>query len=410
MSEHTTRPPGPLGSARTPEGGAALEVAEAHLTEVAAHAVENDRSGAFPVSVFDSFGKSGLLAATVPAEYGGLGMTSLHDTAAVLRCVATADASTALALHVQFSRGLTSSWETRHGDGPTRARASALLRRMAADALVCGTAKDHHSRPTTAVRLTDGWRLDGRKTLVSMAPVATDFVVHARWEPADGPAELVVVLVPAEAPGVTVHDGWDGLGMRTSGTVDVSFDGCRVDDDAVARRGPVDDADDSALAGQAVSSITMLGVYLGIADAARDQAASWAVRSGEAPAVRTLLAETDARLFGLHATVATALDEVEARNDDVHGDRPERGRTMMHAFQCAKMVLNDGAQHVVGDCQTVVGGAAYAAGHPLARMARDVRAGWYMQPYTYVDGVDFLAGLALGEPDAPDYMRSRARR
>ncbi|HET6707254.1 acyl-CoA dehydrogenase family protein [Amycolatopsis sp.] len=396
----------------TDEGHGLVELIGARLPEVAAGAADNDRDARFPVDVFTSFGKDGVLGATVPKELGGLGVDRLHDVALGLLNLAKVDASTALALHVQFSRGLTLTYEWRYGTPQAQALAERLLRGMATgDRLVCGAVKDHPSTVTTLTPDGHGdWVLSGRKTLVSMAPVATDFFVYAQWRAEDGPIQLAAPVVSREAPGLDVLDNWDGLGMRASGTLDVVFRDCPVAAGDVLVRGPLDAADDAALAGQTVSSITMLGIYAGIAEAARDIAVRSAGKraAGASAGVRTLVAEIDARLFALRATAGTALGEADLLSTVLFGDLAERGRRMMRAFQYAKLTVNELGLKIVNDCLTVVGGSSYVNAHPLSRLYRDIRAGWFMQPYTYPDGVDFLSAQALGITQHNDYMKTRA--
>ncbi|MBF6063292.1 acyl-CoA dehydrogenase family protein [Nocardia terpenica] len=397
----------------TPEGREFIDLITARLSEVQASAAENDRAGIFPVEVFNSFRKDGVLGATVPRELGGLGVDSLHDVTLALATLAAADASTALALHVQLSRGLTLDFEWRHGDSQARRLAERLLRGMATgQTLVCGAVKDHHSTVTRLVRDgSDGWRLQGRKTLVSMAPIATDFVVYAQCQlEENGPIMLAAPVVSREAPGLTVLDNWDGLGMRASGTLDVVFDDCPIPAGDVLMRGALDAVDDTALAGQTVSSIAMLGIYLGVAQAARDFTIELCRKRAPNPSagVQTLLAEIDTRLFALRAATAMALAEADRLSADLSGDLAERGRRMMRSFQYAKLTVNQLGPAVVNDCLTVVGGSSYVNANPLSRLYRDIRAGWFMQPYTYPDGVDFLSAQALGIDRDNDYMKVRA--
>ncbi len=126
--------------------------------------------------------------------------------------------------------------------------------------------------------------------------------------------------------------------------------------------------------------------------------------------MRTLIADIDARLYSLKASAVAALVNADVHNDDLGADPAERGRAMMTPFQCAKQMVNRLAAEVVDGCLTVVGGAAYAGGHPLGRLYRDVRAYWFMQPYTYVDGVEYLSGQALGIDRDNDYVSLRAAR
>lgn len=363
-------------------------------------APRSDRDGTFPVEVFKGLREEGVLAATVPTELGGLGVSSLHDVCLALSTVAEADASTALALHMQLSRGLTLTHEWRHGAGRARALAERLLRAMGSrEAVVCTTVKDAGGgRVVTRLRAAPdgGWTLSGRKTLASLAPVATDFVVSAQVEVA-GVTRSAAAVLPRDTPGLTVLDNWDGLGMRASGSVDVLLEDCPVRAGDVFLRGPVGERDDAALAGQTVSSVTMLGIYVGVAQAARDHVAAELNRRGGAPAAgtRTLLAEIEARLHALRSTVAGTLSVADFLAYEFDGDPVERGRRMMFDFQRAKLTVNRLAPEIVADCVTVVGGASYAWSHPLARFHRDVRAGAFMHPFTYADAVDWLCEAAL---------------
>lgn len=375
----------------------------------------NDQDSAFPQDTFREFAKVGLMGATVPAELGGLGVSRLYDLAVALRVLAEADASTALALHVQLSRALTLTYEWMHGAPNASALAERLLRAMATgEAAVCTGLKDAPGVVTTLTEdAAGGWRLHGRKTLVSMAPIGTHFFVHAvRRDDGGAPTRLVVPLVSRDAPGLTVLPGWDGLGMRASGTLEIDFDNCWIPGADVLDRGPVGVRRDVVLAGQTISSITMLGIYAGIAQAARDIAVEHCARRGAkvAPGVRTLVAETDARLYALRTATGAALCNADQLNDRYTMDLDERGRQMMTPFQWAKMTVNELAVRVVTDSMSMVGGQAYSGGHPLARLYRDVRAGGFMQPYSYADGVDYLSGQALRLDRDNDYMSVRAVR
>jgi len=405
-----------VGDLRVPitaEGRLMVDLLGGVFPRVRSEAGGNDRDGVFPVEVFGEFAKLGVMGATVPVALGGLGVSRLYDVAVALLRLAEVDASTALALHVQLSRGLTLTYEWLHGSARVRGLAERLLRAMAAgEAAVCGGLKD---APGVVTELTadgcGGWVLNGGKVLVSMAPIGTHFFVHARRRDADGRVWLVVAVVRRDAPGLVVAECWDGLGMRASGTLEVSFDNCPVAAEDVLERGPAGAGRDAVLAGQTVSSIPMLGIYAGVAQAARDAAVGVCARRRSQPAaVRALVAGIDARLYTLRAVAGAALLNADRWAGDLSGDLDERGRAMMTPFQYAKMTVNQLAPAVVDDCLSLVGGQAYGGGHLLARLYRDVRAGGFMQPYSYVDGVEYLSAQALGGERDNDYLSVRALR
>ncbi|GII90685.1 acyl-CoA dehydrogenase family protein [Sinosporangium siamense] len=397
-----------VGSLRepiTPEGRDLLDIVTTHLPAIGAVAAENDRQGTFPAAVFEGLRKDGVMGGTVPTEFGGFGVGCMHDVALVLMKVAEADASTALALHMQLSRGLTLAYEWRRGSSVARSLAERVLRKMGTEgAVVCTGVKDAPKGGIVTTLLPaegGGWTLSGRKTLVSLAPIATDFAIYARAHVPDGPPRYALAVLPRQSPGLTVLDNWDGLGMRASGTVDIVFDNCPIAPEDVLLREVAGERNIAILAGQTVSSIAMLGIYTGVAQAARDLAVGQLKRRGKVTsgAVRTLVAEMDARLFTLRSSVAGALAVADALAYDEVTDPAERGLQMMTPFQCAKLMVNRLAPAIVSDCLTVVGGASYSGSNPLSRLYRDVRAGGFMQPYTYPDAVDYLSGQVFGPLD-----------
>jgi alkylation response protein AidB-like acyl-CoA dehydrogenase len=386
----------------TPEGRELLRLIETHRPAIAEAAPVNDRNGTFPHEVFEGLRKDGVLGATVPSALGGLGVERLHDVSLALLKVAEADASTALALHMQLSRALTLTYEWRTGPAHARALAERLLRGMGSGESVVPTGvKDipRDRRLTTLTPAEDGgWLLTGGKTLVSLAPLATDFAVYAQTRVPGERSRYAMAVLTRDTPGLTVMDNWDGLGMRASGTVDILFENCRIAPEDVVLRGLAGEQDLAMLAGQTVSSVTMLGIYTGIARSAREIAVSTILSRGTAgaAAARTLVAEMDARLFTMRSAVAAALATSDRLAYDDTGDPQERGPAMMTPFQCAKMMVNQMAPSIVFDAQTLIGGSSFVASHPLARLYRDVRAGGFMQPYTFVDAVDYLSAQALG--------------
>ncbi|NRQ31671.1 acyl-CoA/acyl-ACP dehydrogenase [Nonomuraea sp. NN258] len=385
---------------KTEAGRALRSLILPHLNTIRASAFENDRRGAFPGEIFAALRKDGVLGATVPADLGGLGVECMHDVAFALRLVAEADASTALALHMQLSRGLTLGYEWRRGPAVARALSERLLRAMAAGEAVVPTGVKDIPKGGVVTELrragTGGWLLTGGKTLVSLSPAATHFAVYAKAHVPDGPARSAMAVLTRDRPGLTVLDNWDGLGMRASGTVDLLFDDCAIPEEDVILRGVHGAQDNAMLAGQTVSSVTMLGIYYGIAHAARDIAVDTLLKRGSAkPAARTLVAEIDVKLHTLRSSVGAALavaDELAYRET---ADPGERGLAMMTPFQAAKLAVNRLAPEVVNEAMFLVGGASYTGAHPLSRLYRDVRAGAFMHPFTYVDAVDYLSGLVL---------------
>jgi alkylation response protein AidB-like acyl-CoA dehydrogenase len=125
---------------------------------------------------------------------------------------------------------------------------------------------------TTAHRIDGGWRLQGRKTYTTGAPLLRYAIVWAKTD--EEPARLGNFLVPMDRPGVSIDRTWNHLGMRATGSDDLVLDGVEIPDEyAVDVR-----SQEEWRAGDNVSgpqgSVSMAALYNGVAIAARN----WLVR------------------------------------------------------------------------------------------------------------------------------------
>ena len=116
---------------RTTPGSRFCELAAMHAKEAADAADRHDREGTFPVEVFESMKASGFLGATVPEEFGGLGMSSPHDLGAGLARLGRGDGSTAIAANMHLAFGIIAGRTLRGardaGDEETAASMGAYL-------------------------------------------------------------------------------------------------------------------------------------------------------------------------------------------------------------------------------------------------------------------------------------------
>ena len=92
----------------------------------------HDRDGSYPFQSIDALRESGYLAAPVPAELGGLGVSSVHDVVVASGRLARGDASVAIGvnMHLVVVLALTRRW--------SMARAAGVQRRERASRPRCG--------------------------------------------------------------------------------------------------------------------------------------------------------------------------------------------------------------------------------------------------------------------------------
>jgi alkylation response protein AidB-like acyl-CoA dehydrogenase len=278
------------------------------------------------------------------------------------------------------------------------------LERIARDGVVLAAAISERgqdlTRPgTRATRTNSGWRIDGRKLFCTMSPAATDLYVAVTYADAEGGDRYAYAMVPVDAPGVVVHDDWDALGMRASGSNSVSFDG--VDLPASGVRGGFRAGDPLPyMERNLVAGLFHAAASLGIAESADQLARAGVAKrlNGEARP-RTQVADSAVDLAAARAVVSRAaalIDGHRAANPASDGTADELQALFAEA-QAAKAFAGEAAARIVDRALALSGGAGYLNGSPLARAYRDVRAGSFMHPLGANRAYDYLADVALGK-------------
>src|SRR3954452_2374833 len=229
-------------SANTETGGRLVAAAELLSEQLAASAAEHDRDGSYPVGAIDLLKAVGYFAPPVRVELGGLGVSSGHDLVVASSRLARGDPSVAIGvnMHLVAVHNMERRRQVAVATGASR-RASAYalsLEKIVRDRVVLAAAISERgqdlTRPgTVATRTESGWRIDGRKMFCTMSPAATDLYVAVTYEDDAGAERYAYAMVPTDAPGVIVHDDWDALGMRASGSNSVTLEGVELPESGV---------------------------------------------------------------------------------------------------------------------------------------------------------------------------------
>jgi alkylation response protein AidB-like acyl-CoA dehydrogenase len=395
-------------AARTEPGARLVALAEELSGGLAARAAEHDRDGTYPFEAIDALKVAGYFAAPVPVELGGLGVSSAHDLVVASSRLARGDASVAIGVNMHLVAVL--NMERRRevalaAGAERRARGFASsLERIARDGVVLAAAISEPgqdlTRPgTLASRTESGWRIDGRKGFCTMSPAATDLYVAVRYSDDDSIERYAYAMVPADAPGVVIHDDWDALGMRASGSHSVSLEGVELPASGVRGGFPAGDAL-PYMERNLVSGLFHASASLGIAEQADQLArAGVAARVNGAPRPRTQVADNAVDLAAARGVVSRAavlIDDHRAANPASDGSAAELA-ALFAETQAAKAFVGEAAARVVDRALALSGGAGYLTGSPLARAYRDVRAGSFMHPLGANRAYDYLAQVALGE-------------
>ena len=384
-------------AAKTEAGARLVLLAETLGEELARRAPVHDREASFPHASVDALKRAGYFSAPIPVEYGGLGVTSIHDVVVASSRLARADASVAIGvnMHLVVVLNIVRRWlaAVTASDERRTAAFGASLEEIARDDVVMCTAiselgQDLTRPATTARRTAEGWRIDGRKAFCTMSPAATILFTAVSFKSEDGADRYGYAQVPAGADGVQIHGDWDALGMRSSGSHSVSFTGVDVPRAALRGGFPAGDAD-GYMDRNLIAGLFHASASLGIAEAAAAAAAGPLAKRAEPDArSRTLVAENAIELVACRATLSRASTLVDESEGDL---------TVLFAeTQAAKAFVNEAAARIVDRSLALSGGAGYLNGHPLARAYRDVRAGSFMHPLGANRAYDLLGDVALG--------------
>jgi alkylation response protein AidB-like acyl-CoA dehydrogenase len=231
-----------------------------------------------------------------------------------------------------------------------------------------------------------------------MSPAATALLVSVLYTDDEGRERYAYATVSADDPGLTVHDDWDAMGMRASGSNSVTLDGVRL------RHGGVTGG---FAAGSAIGYIERnlppgllhAAVALGIAESAHRIATESVARRGADARARMLVAENAIQLSAARSTLARGADLIDAHYA-AHKASDGTESDIVGLFaesQAAKTVVARSAEDIVERALALSGGAGYLAGHPLGRAYRDVKAISFMHPLGENRAYELAAQLALGE-------------
>jgi alkylation response protein AidB-like acyl-CoA dehydrogenase len=323
----------------------------------------------------------GYLAAAVPVEHGGWGL-SLAELTRSQRRLARYAPATALAVTMHsYWVGIAQELDG-WGDTSLHWQFDAAAR---GEVFAAGHAEAGNDIPVLlssahAERVEGGYRITGRKQFGSNGPVWSWLGAHALVPDAPGGPQVVHAFVERTSPGVTVVETWDTLGMRPTQSHDTILDGVFVPDERIGRVAPAGDGSDPFLVAMAMWSLPLIAaVYLGIADRALELAVASAKRKTSMaidrgayayhPMVQHQVAEMYLGLEAASLTFERFVDDWTAAVD--HGDAwvPKAYAMKWHAVEAAKRVVDRALD--------VSGGAGMFRSSELERLYRDVRCGGF---------------------------------
>ena len=385
----------------------AVAIARSVAREFDKVGARHDRDNTFPEELVPIFKRSGLAGLNVPKRFGGMG-ADLWTTARCVQELAKGDPACTLGFNmhlgvVGFFRGMWSEADQMRFF-PRVAKDQALLDGVYSEARagVIGLPD------TLAIPVDGGWRIRGRKTWGTLS-LAADFHTFnvtitnpdgsVPDEPAERLAREVMMICPADAPGVRIERTWNALGMRASGTHTVVFEDLFVPTgDLVARQFRA-----GLFANLEWQALSFASVYYGLACRAYDETVAILRKKSSGPVQGAR--DVEAKSIGyvqrdlgqlrvLNETTAAVIENTARAlllGDDAGWGPVER----LGRLEVPKVVATENACRVVDGAMRLVCGGSFLHGHILDRLYRDARSGPF-HPLTSDQTYEYFGKADLG--------------
>jgi alkylation response protein AidB-like acyl-CoA dehydrogenase len=361
-----------------------LERAAPVVRELAKTASERDRAGGTAKRERDVLRSSGLLAASIAPELGGLG-ASWAQVLDLVRLLSRVDSS--LGHLFGFQHLLLASARLFGTDEQWRP----LFQATATKRWFWGNALNPLDPSTTIHAVGNHFEVNGKKSFSSGSVDADRLLISA----IDGATQkLVVAVIPADRKGLLATGDWDNIGQRQTDSGTVEFDHVIVKpEEILASPGPLGNT--FATLRPLIAQLILTNIYVGIAEGAVQEARKYTLTARRAwpnsPAASPHEDPLVLRQYGDFAVsiasasaladrAASALDASYARENTLTTD--QRGRTAVH-IATAKVAAARAALKVTAELFDVAGARATSTKLNLDRFWRNARTHTLHDPIEY---------------------------
>ncbi|UVL59754.1 acyl-CoA dehydrogenase family protein [Pseudomonas sp. B21-032] len=362
-----------------------LHIARELASEFARSAVERDRQGGTPKAERDAIRSSGLLALSIPREFGGLG-ASWRQTFEVVREFARVDSSLA---HVFGFHHLMLATVRLFA---TPAQWQPWFELTAHKSWFWGNALNPLDTRTVVKDRGSFREFSGKKSFCSGASDSEMLIASAVDESAGG--KLLIAAIPSGRTGITLHNDWHNMGQRQTDSGSASFERVRVEEsDLLLDPGPL--STPFACLRPLIAQLHFANIFLGIAEGAFEEARDYALRESR-PWFKSLAEQSSAdpyvlkhfgdfwvRLQGARLLVdqaAQELDQAWAKGAALNAE--QRGRLAV-SIATAKVAASRDGLEICSKVFEVTGARATQASVGLDRHWRNLRTQSLHDPLDY---------------------------
>jgi acyl-CoA dehydrogenase len=331
----------------------------------AARAAAHDATDSFVADNYRELRERRMFSAGVPKELGG-GGASHAELSAMLRVLAQYCSSTALALAMHTHQVAIPTWRWRHEGAPVEP----FLRRVATDELILVSSggSDWLAGSGRAEKVDGGYRVSARKVFASGSPSGNLFMTMAVYDDPEAGPTVLHFGIPLDSPGITIADNWRTLGMRGTGSNDVTLESVFVPDGAIGVRRPAGRWSPAWHVVATIALTMIISVYVGIAEGARALALRLAAGRRHDVGTQELVGEMDTELATARMALRQMLDA---------GASGHMGLETTNEVVIGRSIAGRAAIRTVELAMEVAGGAGFFRDTGLERLFRDVQGARY---------------------------------
>jgi alkylation response protein AidB-like acyl-CoA dehydrogenase len=198
-------------------------------SEIKPHLMDWDEKQHFPVDTFKKAGELGMLAVTLPEEYGGAGL-SYVDYVNVIEELGVVDSGFGLSVAAHNSLGSGHTYLAGNDEQKKK-----WLPKLASGEWIAawgltepGSGSDASAMRTTAVKDGNEWVINGTKNFITNATYANFAVILAVTDRSDQKHGITAFAIEMDRKGIHPGKKENKLGMRVSDTAELVMEDCRV--------------------------------------------------------------------------------------------------------------------------------------------------------------------------------------
>lgn len=329
-------------------------------------AAARDHAGVFVEELVPSLGQMGFLGMKVSTDDGGSG-ADMTSYALVLAAIGRSCASTAVTCAVA---NLAADILSKFGSDEQKAILPEYLSGSMGPGSFClsepQAGSDAAGLKTTARKDGDDYLIQGTKQWISNGAYAPFHIVFARTDPDAGSKGMSAFLVERGNKGVVVGPAEKKMGLKSSNTVPLTFEDCRVPSSALI--GEPGDGYRIALSGLDGGRIGIAAQAVGISQAAIDEGVRYSQE-------RTAFGKNVVSFQNSQFALADSQVELHqswllmlraAHMNTLHGKSAKES-------SMAKVWASESCCRIVDRMLQLHGGYGYVQEYPIERLYRDAR-------------------------------------